>query len=59
MGIYYAENVSFLLDIRIFFVTIWKVLSIADNENTSVTVHKDAEKNSEKVKESDNNMAVK
>lgn len=59
MGIYYAENVSFMLDMRIFFITIWKVLSNADNENVSVTVHKDTEKNSEKVKESDNNMAVK
>ncbi len=34
MGIYYAENVSFLLDMKIFFITIWKVLSNADNENT-------------------------
>lgn len=38
MGIYYAENVSFLLDLRIFFITIWKVVSNADNENTSITV---------------------
>lgn len=35
MGIYYAENVSFTLDLRIFFITIWKVLSNADNVNTS------------------------
>ena len=34
MGIYYAENVSFMLDLKIFFITIWKVLSNADNENT-------------------------
>lgn len=38
MGIYYAENVSFLLDLRIFFITIWKVVSNADNENTNITV---------------------
>ncbi len=38
MGIYYAENVSFLLDLRVFFITIWKVVSNADNENTSITV---------------------
>lgn len=34
MGIYYAEHISFLLDMKIFFITIWKVLSNADNENT-------------------------
>ena len=38
MGVYYAENVSMLLDLRIFFTTIWKVLSNADNENKGVTV---------------------
>lgn len=38
MGVYYAEKVSFLLDLRIFFVTIWKVLTNADNENKGVTV---------------------
>lgn len=40
MGVYYAENVSFLLDLRIFFTTIWKVLSNADNENKGATVEK-------------------
>ncbi len=40
MGVYYAENVSLLLDLRIFFTTIWKVLSNADNENKGVTVEK-------------------
>lgn len=38
MGIYYAENVSLLLDLRIFIITIWKVISNADNENKGVTV---------------------
>lgn len=38
MNIYYTENASFLLDLRIFFSTIVKVLSNADNENTGVTV---------------------
>ena len=38
MGIYYAEKVSFFLDVHIFFATIWKVLSNADNENKKVTV---------------------
>lgn len=38
MGIYYAENVSLILDIRIFFTTIRKVLTNADNENRGATV---------------------
>lgn len=38
MGIYYAENVSFWLDFKIFFITIWKVVSNKDNENKGVTV---------------------
>ena len=45
MGIYYAENVSFWLDFKIFFATIWKVLVGSDNENKSVT--------SKKTKDSD------
>ncbi len=40
MGVYYAEHVSFLLDLRIFFITIWKVLSNADNENKNITIEK-------------------
>lgn len=40
MNIYYVENVSFMLDVRIFFTTIWKVLSNADNENKNVTSKK-------------------
>lgn len=38
MGIYYVDNVSFVLDVRIFMMTIWKVLSNADNESTGETV---------------------
>ena len=37
MNIYYVENASFMLDFRIFFTTIWKVLSNADNENKTAT----------------------
>lgn len=40
MNIYYVENVSFMLDVRIFYTTIWKVLSNADNENKNVTSKK-------------------
>lgn len=38
MNIWYAENITFWLDIVIFFQTIVKILSNADNENTGVTV---------------------
>lgn len=38
MNCWYAEHVSFLLDVRIFFLTIAKVFSHADNVNTGATV---------------------
>lgn len=37
-NIWYAENVSLLLDIKILFMTVFKVLSSADNENLGKTV---------------------
>lgn len=40
MGVWYAENVSFLLDIKIFFLTIIKVLMNSNNENTVITTKK-------------------
>lgn len=49
MNIYYVENASFALDFKIFFTTIWKVLSNADNENTGATVK--SEKTSESKEE--------
>lgn len=41
LNVWYARNCSFLLDLKIFFVTIFKVLSDADNENKSITVKED------------------
>lgn len=38
-NIWYAENVSLLLDLKILFMTFFKVLSSADNENFGATVH--------------------
>lgn len=35
---WYVDHISFLLDCKIFFTTIWKVLSNADNENKGATV---------------------
>ena len=38
MNVWYAENVSFLLDLKIFFMTFGKVLKNSDNENVGNTV---------------------
>ncbi len=38
LNVWYAENVSFLLDMKIFFMTIGKVLMNSDNENVGNTV---------------------
>ena len=40
MNVWYVDHVSFLLDVKIFFMTIFKVLANADNENISETVKK-------------------
>ena len=39
MNCWYAENVSFMLDVKILFMTVFKVLRNADNENVGVTVN--------------------
>lgn len=38
LSVWYVEHCSFLLDVKIFFVTIFKVFSNADNENKKKTV---------------------
>ncbi len=38
MNVWYVDNCSFALDVKIFFTTIIKVLSNADNENVEETV---------------------
>lgn len=40
LNVWYVDHVSFLLDVKIFFMTIFKVLSNADNENTGETIKK-------------------
>ena len=40
LNCWYADHVSFLLDLKIFFMTVFKVLTNADNANTGETVHK-------------------
>lgn len=37
LNVWYVDNISFWLDVKIFFVTIFKVLSNADNENKGET----------------------
>lgn len=43
LNCWYADHVSFGLDIKIFFMTIFKVLSNADNVNTGATLRKDSD----------------
>lgn len=38
LNVWYVDHVSFLLDIKIFFMTIFKVATNADNENVKETV---------------------
>lgn len=40
LNVWYVDHVSFWLDVKIFFMTIFKVLSNADNENIGETVAK-------------------
>ncbi len=40
LNVWYVDHVSFLLDLKIFFLTILKVFKNADNENTTETVIK-------------------
>ena len=40
MSVWYVDHVSFWLDVKIFFLTIYKVLKNADNENIEQTVKK-------------------
>lgn len=38
LNVWYVDNVSFRLDLKILFMTVFKVLTNADNENTGATV---------------------
>ena len=38
LNVWYVDNMSFLLDLKIFFLTAFKVFSNADNENVGATV---------------------
>lgn len=43
LNVWYVDHVSFLLDVKIFFMTILKVATNADNENIAATVVKPGE----------------
>ena len=45
MGVWYAENVSFLLDMKILGMSVVKVLTNVNNENTVVTTARSTDKN--------------
>ena len=38
LNVWYVDHVSFLLDVKIFFMTLFKVAISANNENTGETV---------------------
>lgn len=44
LNVWYVDHLSFALDCRIFFLTIFKVLTDADNENTGATVARGRER---------------
>lgn len=46
LSVWYVDNMSLWLDIKIFFMTIFKVFVNADNENVGETVIKETEKES-------------
>lgn len=43
LNVWYVDHVSFLLDIKILFMTVFKVVTNADNENSGATVEKPEE----------------
>ena len=40
LNVWYVDHMSFWLDLKIMWLTVWKVVSNADNENTGATVTK-------------------
>ncbi len=43
LNVWYVDHMSLLLDIKIMFMTVFKVLTNADNENSGATVNKSTE----------------
>ena len=51
LNVWYVEHVSFLLDLRIFFLTIFKIFTNADNANVGETLKKDENASAPPAKE--------
>ena len=49
MNVWYVDHVSLLLDIKILFMTVFKVLSNADNESVGATVSSSSKNEQDKV----------
>ncbi len=49
LNVWYVEHMSLFLDIKILFLTVFKVFTNADNENVGATVQTAAEKDKESV----------
>ncbi len=60
LNVWYVENYSFLLDLKILFSTVLKVFTNADNENVGATLIKDApqENTSDSQTESDSEVVT-
>lgn len=50
LNVWYVDHMSLLLDIKILFMTIFKVFTNADNENSGVTIVTEHVENKEEVK---------
>ena len=51
LSVWYVDHVSFWLDLKIMFLTVWKVFANADNENTEATVKQENTADKEKVEQ--------
>ena len=51
LSVWYVEHLTMWLDIKIFFLTFFKVLSNADNENVGATVRNDEKMHSSEVEQ--------
>lgn len=56
LNVWYVDNVSFVLDMKIMFMTFFKVLFNSDNENTGATVVKKEVSVADAVKEKDESV---
>ncbi len=53
LSVWYVDHASLLLDLKIMFLTVWKVFVNEDNENTEATVKNDSAAEAKAEKETD------